>query len=163
MFNFLRDVLLHTGGLNGLTKMTLFQGVYPLCWFVLSLGPKSGHEVIKKIKFIPDSNVEDTLGCLSNKLQSLDQKAIKKLSNIASSYRARVRAIQGNLLESINLKSSLELRSTLNENSYYRVGSIANIFLTPIPFSVSLTLSQGAQNKFLVDQHPKDQGAKTSK
>ena len=83
-------------------------------------------EVVKKINEIPDGDIKKTIKWLRNKLAELDKKSLQSLANTANDYRPRVRAILGNLLQTINTEISDKLKKTLKQSSYYRVGEIAS-------------------------------------
>lgn len=85
-------------------------------------------EVLKNSTMIPDSSVEKTKEWVIQKLKSMDNKETSKLAKIAYDYPPRVRALLGNIFQSLNQNLIAEkLKKTLNENSTYKVGLITEL------------------------------------
>jgi hypothetical protein len=84
-------------------------------------------EVIKKIRYIPDGDMFTTFAWLVKYLVEKESTQLALLVKVANDYPPRVRAILGSLLNQDHPKLAQALRKTLNENSYYRIGYLANL------------------------------------
>ena len=82
-------------------------------------------EVLKNSRTIPDSNIQKTYDWIVNELMTFDEKEKRKIVEISFDYPPSVRALLGSIFESKNEVLSSQLRKTLNENSTYKVGTIA--------------------------------------
>jgi len=84
-------------------------------------------EVLKNSGAIPGSSLETTKLWINQKLLAMDSKEANKLVRISFDYPPRVRALLGCLFQSLGQYPLAErLQKSLNENSTYRVGSIAD-------------------------------------
>lgn len=84
-------------------------------------------EVLKSSKSIPDSSVSDTLKWILKTTKGLDEGGLKKLVRISLEFPPRVQALLGCLLEAQKKETlSEKLLQSLNDNSTYRVGQIAD-------------------------------------
>jgi predicted transcriptional regulator of viral defense system len=82
-------------------------------------------EVIKEIVNIPDGDISKTILWLNDRLQNGEQKKIKQIVSTSEEYQPRVRAILGALLEQVSCDLSKKLKKSLNKNSFYHVGILA--------------------------------------
>ncbi|MBF0300549.1 MAG: hypothetical protein HQK51_17670 [Oligoflexia bacterium] len=83
-------------------------------------------EVIKNIKLILDIEIKTTLHWITKAIKAFDKNEKKLLFNVSADYPPRVCAILGNILSSIDIPLSNKLMKGLNQNSVYRVGSVAD-------------------------------------
>lgn len=80
-------------------------------------------EVIKKVQQIPDGKLKLTNKWLQQKLENSSTLELEKLTEIALDYQPKVRVILGNLLQGYSKSLSDTLKLSINQNSYFHVGS----------------------------------------
>ena len=88
-------------------------------------------EVIKKIKSIPDANMKNTVEWLQKAIDQLTPAQIKQLVITAMNYTPKTRAILGTLLSKNHPNQAEKIKASLNENSYYTIGSLLDYLNTP--------------------------------
>ena len=80
-------------------------------------------DVLRDIKEIPDSDVNESLMRMKEKFAELDEKQIKRIKKLATTYyRAQERALVGLLLERVKDSKDRQLQATLNPLTTYKVG-----------------------------------------
>ncbi len=79
-------------------------------------------DVLKGIKKIPDSNINQTLTIMLENIKSLPKSEQSKLISLAKShYSPQVRALLGLIFSSIKLATPKSLRNTLNPTTVYKL------------------------------------------
>ncbi len=79
-------------------------------------------DVLKDVKKIPDSDVNDALKIIKNKLEGLHSEDVQRLVSLAVEYYSpQVRALLGLLYTAIKGSSNAELKSTLNPTTKYKL------------------------------------------
>ncbi len=79
-------------------------------------------EALKEIKKIPNSNINNSIKILRNKIERLDKNKKERIVQLVSSYRPSVNALLGALLEKSEPAMSNRLRKNLNPFSKYKIG-----------------------------------------
>lgn len=79
-------------------------------------------EALKEIKQIPDSNINNSIKILRNKIEGLEKNKKERLVQLVSNYRPSVNALLGALLEKSEPEMSNSLRKSLNPFSKYKIG-----------------------------------------